>query len=58
MSRADLTAARAIRDQMHRAMRACAVDLEQTGRLLEESLERLRERQAARETTQQPAVGA
>jgi len=40
----ELEAARAVRAQMARAMKACAVELEQTGRRLDEALERMRER--------------
>lgn len=45
MSKADLTLARATRDQMQRALKACTVDLEQANRTLDEALERLRARQ-------------
>ena len=40
----ELEAARAVRAQMALAMRACAVELEQTGRKLDEALERMRAR--------------
>jgi len=42
--RKELEAARKVRAQMARAMRACVVELEQTGRKLDEALERMRER--------------
>jgi len=49
--RRELELARAVRDQMARAMRAAAVELEQTGRKLDEALERMRERASRNEVS-------
>ena len=40
----ELTLARALRDQLHRAMAACTADLAQTSAILEDALAKLRER--------------
>jgi hypothetical protein len=52
----DLTNARALRDRMHRAMRACATDLAQVGARLDEALEALRAKYPTTTTPGGPAL--
>jgi len=49
----ELTLARALRDQLHRAMVACTAELEQTSALLDETLAKLHARYPAT-SSQQP----